>query len=179
MSENQDNQHPEHDVEEQRRDHIEQKAEDDVISDNEDTQQLENDVNEQSGDSYEQESADEGQMSNNDDTQDPVNEVSIDTSEDEPETNDAHVNEPVNRTPPVPASRRSTRIRTMPVKYQSDDYIMSQVKALHKAPKQQDSNTEPEWKNRATFLASLAEKNIFSGLPTHVSRAFLQIVLDG
>ena len=137
------------------------------------------DVNEQSGDSIEQESADEGQMSNNDDPQDPVNEVSIDTSEDEPETNDAHVNEPVHRTPPVPASRRSTRIRTMPVKYQSDEYIMSQVKALHRVPQQQVSNTDPEWKNRATFLASLAEKNIFSGLPTHVSRAILQIVLDG
>ena len=179
MSENQDNQHLEHDGEEEIRDHIEQKAENDVMSGNEDTQQLENDVNEQSGDSIEQESADEGQMSNNDDTQDPVNEVSIDTSEDEPETNDAHVNEPVHRTPPVPASRRSTRIRTMPVKYQSDDYIMSQVKALHNVPQQQVSNTEPEWKNRATFLASPAEKNIFSGLPMQVAQVILQIVLDG
>ena len=164
MQDNQDNQHLEDDVEEESRDHIEQKAEDDVMSDNEDTQQLENDVNEQSGDSIEQESADEGQMSNNDDPQDPVNEVSIDTSEDEPDTNDA--------------SRRSTRNRTMPVKYQSDEYIMSQVKALHNVPQQQVCNTDPEWKNRATFLASLAEKNIFSGLPTHVSRAILQLVPD-
>ena len=120
-----------------------QKSEDDVMSDNKDTQQLENDVNGQCGDNIEQESADEGQMSNNDDIQDPVNELSIDTSEDEPETKDAHVNEPVNRTPPVPESCCSTRVRTMPVKYQSDDYIMSQVKALHNVPQQQISKTEP------------------------------------
>lgn len=108
------------------------------------------------------------------------------SNEDEPDTPDDEDElpvavqespEPRPRSPPIPAPR-PRRERRVPAWQASQDYILYQLQESE-LPAPGKPNTTPDWAERATFLASLANNNTFTGLPEHVSRSIIQIVMKG
>lgn len=64
--------------------------------------------------------------------------------------------------PPIPAPRRSLRIKRDPEWKRSGDYVYSQQ--------------QPEWLNRVNMLKSLASDDLFLPIQSDVCKAIVRIV---
>lgn len=83
------------------------------------------------------------------------------------------------RPPPVPAPRRSLRKRKPPTWQTSGDHILNRCHKVQELDTNIPSKAQPDWVERASFLASLVENNTFRGKPKHVYETFCKMVMEG
>ena len=75
------------------------------------------------------------------------------------------------RPPPVPPPRRSLRTRNSPEWIRSGEFSMSQ------SARSSDCSA-PDWREKASFLSSLADAGVFRNMPDSVSKELLSVVMN-
>ena len=83
--------------------------------------------------------------------------------------------QPAPKQEPVP--RRSQRERKTPARFKSNDFITYQCQETRQ--ERTHRATKPDWAERAEFLATMAAKKTFNGLPDDVYRTILRLVAEG